>query len=102
MIGNAGFFGGAVSVYAFDKFVPHFHGSGEFDFLPVGSEKRERIKNAGVLTSIEQAFSNFPEGIAVFATALSSLPRTSGSDCYGTSKYSGGDSGFDTVVFLDR
>ncbi|MBN1134107.1 MAG: zinc transporter ZupT [Methanosarcinaceae archaeon] len=65
-VANTAFFFGMVVIYFLDRAIQHVH----LDTLPDG--RRNRLQKAGIFTAIGIAMHNFPEGMAVMATSLSS------------------------------
>ena len=65
--GNLAFFGGVAAMAVIDMLVPH-----EFlaERLPVTEGRHRGVLKAGLLTAVGLMIHNFPEGMAVFASAV--------------------------------
>ncbi|MCD4822441.1 MAG: zinc transporter ZupT [Methanococcoides sp.] len=66
LVANIAFFLGMVVIYFLDRTIQHVH----LDTLP--DSRQKRLQKAGIFTAIGIAMHNFPEGMAVMATSLSS------------------------------
>lgn len=66
LVANTAFFLGMVVIYFLDRAIQHVH----LDTLP--DSRQKRLQKAGIFTAIGIAMHNFPEGMAVMATSLSS------------------------------
>jgi zinc transporter, ZIP family len=74
LVSTLAFFGGILFIWLIDRLVPDFenpHEMNRIGDIETGPSQEERLHRMGLLTAGAIAIHNFPEGLAVFFSALS-------------------------------